>query len=270
MTSSTHIFYACDEIEKCFITSIWRLQDNTGHERVETILPKGTVEIIFNLSERVIYVNPDTNTRATLPTCFINGINFRPFHLIKNGQQLFVGIQLNVIGLKALLEIPVKEFNDTIVESSIVCKSLAELHHQLFSTNTFEEQVRIIRRWMHQRISISKYGYKVNKIHTLFYSHNLNNPTIKEFSIKKCISDRQLRRLSSEWLGMNTEEFLSYNKYLSALHSLHYSDLSLGQIALEAGYYDQSHFIREFKSYTRITPKEYRLSVKGIPGHIFD
>lgn len=80
--------------------------------------------------------------------------------------------------------------------------------------------------------------------------------------------DRQLRRLSNEWLGMNTEEFILYNRYLSSLHFLHNSDLSLTQIDLEAGYYDQSHFIREFKSYTDLTPKEYQSSNTCLPGHI--
>ena len=67
---------------------------------------------------------------------------------------------------------------------------------------------------------------------------------------------------------MNTETFILYNKYLSALKLLHTSDLSLTQIGLDAGYYDQSHFIREFKSYTNLTPKEYKASISDLPGHI--
>ncbi|MCC6383784.1 MAG: helix-turn-helix transcriptional regulator [Bacteroidia bacterium] len=78
-----------------------------------------------------------------------------------------------------------------------------------------------------------------------------------------------MRRLSTKWLGMNTETFLLYSKYLSSLPLLHNSDSSLTQIGLEAGYYDQSHFIREFKSYTNLTPKEYQASVRGLPGYIF-
>ena len=32
---------------------------------------------------------------------------------------------------------------------------------------------------------------------------------------------------------------------------------SLSYIGLEAGYYDQSHFIREFKDFSGVTPKEF-------------
>lgn len=269
MPDSANIYFPTDKTEKYFIKSIWMLRENNTEERKETILPKGTVEIIFNLSDRITYLNSTSNTGKDLPSCFINGINFKPFSLIKSGQQLFVGIQLNVIGLKALFGVPAKEFNDTVVESSQVCKSFNDLHHQLFSERTFAGQVKTIRKWLCHRISVSNYLYSIQKYHNWFYCQGVNTLTVKELREKVCISERQLRRLSAEWLGMSTEAFLLYNKYLSSLHLLHNSDLSLTRIGLEAGYYDQSHFIREFKSFTGITPKEYQLSVKGIPGHIF-
>jgi len=37
-------------------------------------------------------------------------------------------------------------------------------------------------------------------------------------------------------------------------------ELDLAEIALEAGFYDQSHFNRCFKAITAVTPKEYRLN----------
>jgi len=36
--------------------------------------------------------------------------------------------------------------------------------------------------------------------------------------------------------------------------------LSIGDIALEAGFFDQSHFTRAFKRHTGLTPREYRQS----------
>ncbi|MBV6478278.1 MAG: hypothetical protein HGGPFJEG_01028 [Ignavibacteria bacterium] len=270
MTHSAEIYIPASETEKYFMRSIWRLQGFYQQKQTETILPKGTVELIFNLSDKITYLNPGVGVRTTLPNSFINGINFKPFRLLKKGQQLFLGIQLNVISLKALFNIPAKEFNDAVVESSLICKSLDGLHLQLFFEKSFKAQVKIIKKWLYHKISISKHFSTIQKIHNWFYCQNISALKVKELSNKVCISQRQLRRLSTEWLGMNTETFILYNKYVSSLKLLHNSDLSLTQIGIEAGYYDQSHFIREFKSYTNITPKEYQLSVKGIPGHIFE
>lgn len=269
MINSSDIYYPSDASERHFINSIWRLQEYNVQERIETILPKGTVEIIFNLSDPITYRNPYTDVQTVLPTCFINGINFKPFELIKNGQQFFLGIQLNAIGLKALFNAPVKEFSNNVVESSLVCSSLGYLYDQLCVKNTFDAQVGAVRNWIHKKTYITKHHKSVNQLHQLFYAQPSNGLTVKDLCHKNCISDRQLRRISAEWLGMNTESFLLYNKYLSALHLLHHSNLSLTQIGIEAGFYDQSHFIRAFRSYTDITPKDYQASVCSFPGHIY-
>lgn len=75
-------------------------------------------------------------------------------------------------------------------------------------------------------------------------------------------------RFAQDWLGMNTEDFIQYHKYLYCLHLLRDSKQTLTEIAYEAGYYDQSHFIREFKSYTNLTPKQYREANVEFHGHI--
>jgi len=83
-----------------------------------------------------------------------------------------------------------------------------------------------------------------------------------------CLSDRQLRRFSQDWLGMSTEEIIQYRRYLYCLHLLSHSKQKLTEIGYEAGYYDQSHFIREFKSFTNLTPKQYRDANVEYQGHI--
>ncbi|HAB51412.1 MAG TPA: AraC family transcriptional regulator, partial [Ignavibacteriales bacterium] len=56
---------------------------------------------------------------------------------------------------------------------------------------------------------------------------------------------------------------------LKALHLIHQSTLNLTQIACDSGYYDQSHFIREFKSLTNMTPKHYQQRMSRLLGHIY-
>ncbi len=267
MTNSAHIYYPSGETERLFIKSIWRLHEYNTREKTETILPKGTAEIIFNLSDSITYVNQIADSQ-TLPFCFINGINFKPFTLVKKGQQKFIGIQLNTIGLKVLFDIPVKEFSDHIYDGWQVCRSLESLSYQLFSKKSFNEQVKIILKWIHERISVSRATKTLPQIYNFFYSNPSPLLTVRTLCNERFISDRQLRRLSNEWLGMNSESFLLYNKYLRALNLLHRSNASLTQVGLDVGYYDQSHFIREFKSFTDLTPKEYRAEISYLPGHI--
>jgi AraC-like DNA-binding protein len=268
MNTSSNIYYPEDETERLFIKSIWRLQEFDLYERTETILPKGTAEIIFNMSGNIAYRNPYTNVDQALPSCFINGINLRPFELRKSGPQYFIGVQLDAIGLKGLLNSDVTALCDSVTNGPDVCRSLELLSHRLFLETTFEGQVESIRRWLWDKISVSKHRQTIRLVDYLFRDPYPSHYSVSELSREKGISDRQLRRVSAAWLGMNTETHVSYRKYLTALHLLHNTNLSLTHIGLDAGYYDQSHFIRDFRSFTGLTPKAYRTSVTTLPGHI--
>lgn len=270
MIPDSDLFRPEDEIEKHFFISIWRVRDNASYQREETILPKGTAEIIFNLStDPIAYVKPASSALYKLPCCFINGINTQPFHLIKSGQQLFIGIQMTSLGLKSLFGIDACDFNNNVVEAALISRSLHALCDELYCQHSFSEQVAIIRKWLRLQILVSGNCKTLFLFQKMFQTSNIEAITINNLCRAIGVSDRQLRRLSTAWLGMNTEKFFRYHKYLSALHLLHQSHESLTQIGLRAGYYDQSHFIREFKCYTGLTPKEYRLANTGLPGHLF-
>lgn len=269
MTKSTDIYYPTGEIEKTFINNIWRLSESDLHKRKEIILPKGTVEIIFNFADKINYFSPSLHISKKLPTVFVNGINFKPFELIKTGRQEFLGIQLNSLGLRQLFNISAKEFNNCVYEGKEICSQLDNLANELFYKKTFNQQVEIILAWILEKIPSNNLQYSVNRVQKLMSYKCLHNLTVKKLSEEICLSDRQLRRFSQDWLGMNTEEFILYNKYLNCLQLLHHSKQTLTEIGLEAGYYDQSHFIREFKSYTDLTPKQYREANTDLPGHIF-
>lgn len=269
MKRTTDIYIPTGEIEKTCINSIWRLFEYDLIDRKEIILPKGTVEIIFNFSDIINYDNPSLRITTQLPTVFINGINFKPFELTKTGQQVFIGIQLNTIGLKLLFDISVKEINNRVYKGKDICQDLDTLADKLSYTQTFSQQVEIILTWIRGKISISNYPPSINRAKKLLSISCRENLTVKKICELVCLSDRQLRRFSLDWLGMNTEEFILYQKYLFCLQLLHHSKHTLTEVGLEAGYYDQSHFIREFKSYTEMTPKQYREANTEFPGHIF-
>lgn len=268
MTKSSDIYFPTGEIEKTFINSIWRLSENDLNERKEIILPKGTVEIIFNFSDKIDYFSPSLQISKCLPQVFINGINFKPFELTKTGKQEFLGIQLNSIGLRLLFNISAKEFNDSVLEGREVCLQLDNLAHELFYKQTFSQQVEILLTWIRKKISQSNCQFSISRANKLLSLSSQHNLTVKHICEQVCLSDRQLRRFSQDWLGTNTEEFIQYHRYLYCLQLLTHSKQTLTEIGYEAGYFDQSHFIREFKSFTNLTPKQYRDASVEHLGHI--
>ena len=63
--------------------------------------------------------------------------------------------------------------------------------------------------------------------------------------------------------GVTVGEFVRRLRIEHACAELNKEDLPLSAIALQAGFADQSHFSKVFKSYVGMTPREYRTLVRG-------
>lgn len=72
------------------------------------------------------------------------------------------------------------------------------------------------------------------------------------------MSTRQLNRLFQKSFGITTKNYINIIRFIKAKEML-LEGKSQTEIAHECGYYDQSHFSKEFKKYTQVTPSRYNL-----------
>jgi AraC-like DNA-binding protein len=72
------------------------------------------------------------------------------------------------------------------------------------------------------------------------------------------LSVSQLQREFSKHFGITPTNYIREVRIGMARHLLETSDLSVSQIALDCGFYDQSHFNHHFKTLTGLTPRRYR------------
>ncbi|MDQ4141474.1 MAG: AraC family transcriptional regulator [Bacteroidota bacterium] len=270
MERIANIFQPITSTENLLIRQIWRIQDIQQVNRTETILPKGTAEIIFNFSDNITTYRADEKAAINLPSYFINGINFTPYRLSIRSKQYFLGIQVNVFALKFIFNIPSQEFNDQILEGDLVCKSLDFLAEQLQATSSFPQQVEIILNWLRSKIKNNSALEANNRIIQLHADPDIINLSVLDLSDKYNVTPRHLSRLCNEYLGMCTEDLVLYKKYLSALFQIHQPHPSLTEITYNCGFYDQAHFARTFKLFTGLTPRQYKKTMGELPGHIFE
>ncbi|HAX96082.1 MAG TPA: hypothetical protein DCY35_06125 [Prolixibacteraceae bacterium] len=76
------------------------------------------------------------------------------------------------------------------------------------------------------------------------------------------LSERQFRRVFRQHYMISPLEYLLRVKIQNSLELLQLSDKSVAEIALTCGFYDGSHFTRQFTSVMGITPLEFRRSTQ--------
>jgi AraC-like DNA-binding protein len=84
---------------------------------------------------------------------------------------------------------------------------------------------------------------------------NKGQVSIEELSKVSNYSSRNLHRISESEIGMNLKLFCRIVRFQNMLYSIKGKrDLNWKSVALENGYYDQSHLVKEFKFFCGISP----------------
>lgn len=113
---------------------------------------------------------------------------------------------------------------------------------------------------MLKRLLTKKTNYKLPRIAASVNQINIarNTKQIPALAFEACLSRKQFERNFTELIGISPKQFLRVIRFQRALFIQQYnSSLKLTELAADAGYYDQSHMISEFKQLSGYTPKQY-------------
>jgi len=81
---------------------------------------------------------------------------------------------------------------------------------------------------------------------------------VDDLAFDAAMSARQLRRLFLEHMGLSPKHFCRVIRFRHSLPRLRNARRGAWtQVALECGYYDQAHFINEFREFSGYTPGEF-------------
>ncbi|GAB2812136.1 hypothetical protein GCM10027043_09560 [Ferruginibacter profundus] len=242
--------------------------DHYSNFSKEYILPKGVVEIIFNFSDGAPILAQLQNTVQQLPHCFINGFNTTPVQIRLPRQQVFFGVVLQPLSIKKIFGCPAGEFADTTVELPLIDKSLNALWHQLAEKDNFDTRVAVFLNWISRKCI--DWLPQEQLINNFLYAAHQHELSVQQLAHIICYSPRHLSRKIEEATGMNTEEILLYKKFQHAVQLIHHTNLPMTAIAYQSQFSDQSHFIRTFKTYSKMTPGAYKRNKSAVQGHLYE
>ncbi|WP_336517717.1 helix-turn-helix domain-containing protein [Pollutibacter soli] len=92
-------------------------------------------------------------------------------------------------------------------------------------------------------------------IHELISNNGMMS--VKELAGNYYLSERQLERQFFQYAGFSPKLFTRILRFHNTMGYYGAKEKSLTDIALECGYYDQSHFIHDFKSFSGQHPRHY-------------
>lgn len=86
---------------------------------------------------------------------------------------------------------------------------------------------------------------------------NSSRISVSQLSEKLNLGERQLRNIFKNKIGLSPKQFIKLYRFKNAMKNREFFMNNNAQFATHLGYYDESHFIHEFKLFSGMTPCKY-------------
>ncbi|NOQ14067.1 MAG: helix-turn-helix domain-containing protein [Methyloprofundus sp.] len=239
-----------------FVECYWFINTDI-HSPIDTkeyLHPEGGMGIILNYAEPLQF----DGIAQTAP-CILDGTNTLTRELGLTGVLDAVGIRFKPAGAHLLFSLPLHELkNETLALADTPLKNYPDLYSRLSHAKTLLSKVSTIEDWLCKSLQPeANTSNIVNKSLQLIKNQN-GLVTIDSVAKKLDYNQRRIERLFNSQVGMTAKEYsrnLRIKTARSYIKSNKYS--SFAEMAYDLGYYDQAHFINQFKNVMGITPREY-------------
>ncbi len=169
-------------------------------------------------------------------------------------------------GLFRMLGIPMHELFDTGFNTiDFFGAEMRRINEQLQEISELEEGKNIVENFLLSHTKNLKEPLPFDAaLRVLLNNHG--NISIEQIASYACLSLKQFERKCKERIGMNPKSYARILKFSKA-YRLHEAcpQLSWTQIAYEAGYFDQMHMIRDFKSFAGVNPSVIQMQLQSTP-----
>ena len=250
------------DILKPYIKRFWFFDSEEFITREEVLLPSGYLQIAFNLGGAEWQSKYDDNFE-TDTNLELRGQQMGPSRTKMIGRDIILGINFHSHTACCFINDKAALFSNSIFDlCDVFGKNTTLLYEMLLSENDLTTQINILETFLIKRLS--KYKVKERNIEFLNYTvaslaQDITTPNaVKKMTTETGYSERHIQRLFKEYIGITPKELQKIYRFHESLRELNKSPNALTPIAYNCGYSDQSHFIKDFKSFTGITPSSYQ------------
>ena len=163
--------------------------------------------------------------------------------------------------------IPLHEINDRILSlDNLFNTDFIDTVFNYLANNDTAVLAQHINKGLLKKLRYSPMGVKEEVIAYAVTQLQLQrNCNIGQLAQHCGVTQRYLQKIFNLRVGYSPAMFAKVIRFQRALRGLvEQTQCSLTRISGDAGYYDQAHFIRDFRQFTGVTPTQFRLSIHPI------
>ncbi len=236
-----------------YVKYFWSLDYKHASETSQHIIPTGLADIFFHFEDTP--QNPlEENSQL-----FLSKPSIKPYSLNMEGHINFFAVALYPHTPMLIFDFPPGYYAQNFIPLDISeDNAWSVLHYKLYEAISFDKQVELIEDYLTKRIFDKQKDLNFNRItHSVkTITSAAGNINTKKLSNEANLSSRQFSEIFRQNVGLTAGSIAKIIRMQKAIHYMQLGIRDLADVYVLCNYYDRSHFIKDCKSLTGMTPKE--------------
>lgn len=240
--------------------------NNAHHSDSKNILfdasPEGVFELVFQSNDSVWQKDNNDGVWKQRDEAFVGGLHQQSYQIKLPPETEVVSVRFKPGAFKYVFSGPLNEFvNAKVPVIDLWQKDGLKIKEQLKKLNDHKEKINVIAAFITTKLNIKKHSVIDDSVNEII--NNKGVVDISHLEYNSHLSTAQFRKRFREEVGLSPKKYakiIKINSILSELEQFEECKL-LTDLVYAYDYFDQSHFIKEFKSIVGKTPTQFFASI---------
>ena len=247
-------------------------RNEPGPQALERILPSGAAQLIVNLKEDQTRLYDPERPHRWIATSgsVLSGVQSR-FQVIDTSEQEYVaGVAFRPGGTVPFMRMPAHEASDADVPLEAIWgrRRTAELRERLLESGNSEAQLDVLEAALLEMFSPVGAHRAVTFALAAFDRAPMTTSVADVTDAIGLSAKRFIERFKIE-VGLTPKHYTRVRRFQRALTLTNRGrQVDWTRVALHCGYFDQAHFIHDFRSFAGLTPTAYQRAQTAFQNHV--
>ena len=244
-----------------FIDFFWFHEGYVSDHRRERVLPDGTFELIINLDPvpRKLFDRRDHDSYRDFRCAWLSGTQSEFIEIDVLPVASMMGVHFKPGGVAPFLGMPASELADSVVElDAIWGSSVCDLRNALLEQKTPEGKFQLLADFL-MRMGCRRFDRSPAVAHALKqFAADPHDVVVREVAAELSMSHKHFIAQFRAEVGLTPKRFCRIRRFQQVLQRIEgRKAVEWADVASACGYYDQSHFIHDFQSFSGLNPSAY-------------
>ncbi|MGB7208737.1 MAG: AraC family transcriptional regulator [Pyrinomonadaceae bacterium] len=227
----------------------------------DRFLPNGDTEILIDFHDTPQFIY-DNNSLKEIQAChhvWASGLRTEPITIPAGNKSEMMVISFKKGKAAPFFPFPMEEIKDSVVDADLVWGSdFGYLRERLLATKDMDARFRMAEDFLLKKF---RFALDLNPCVAYAIGEMTNHPdaiSIARMNQKIGYSQKHFTDMFRRNVGVTPKAYLKIMRFQKAVKTIDAaSAIEWNLIAQDCGFYDQSHFINDFKHFSGFTPDEY-------------